>query len=311
MAIIKATAEQLIKITRDRAGVTDSDQDGTTDDDILDFINGEMFDNVIPGIMATNEKDYATTEVIPFVANKSRYHIPNRCMFDRVFDVKRQTADGQIYPLKLTMSQELDDIDVDDTDESPWGIYFEGRYMVTVPAIGSELDGGLRVTYCFRPGELTYASGCAQVQTVDLTTNTVVLNRAMPTDWSTANKFDIHSDFGGHDMKAWNLTATVAAGSTLTFSQKIDGTAMGNPVEVGDWVCLEGEAALTGLPQDMNIALVQAAVATISESAGDFDKRDRHLQNYERRMQRSGVILENQVRGVPYRSSLKRGIWTS
>ena len=117
---------------------------------------------------------------------------------------------------------------------------------------------------------------CRRVTSVNTTTKTVGTDTNLPTGWTTVNTFDIHSSKSGAEIKIWEASASAVGGSgtldKVTFSAAIDGSTFGTTaVEVGDWICLTGEAALPALPVDMHPLLVRAGAARIAEARGDFE----------------------------------------
>jgi hypothetical protein len=112
------------------------------------------------------------------------------------------------------------------------------------------------------------------VATVTPATKTITLTTAPPTAWTTTQKYDIHSEESGAEIKVWGSAITSIGGPTnsVVFSDSIDGTITGtHPVEVGDWICLQKECAILPLPYELQPLIIRAVSVRMAEAQGDAD----------------------------------------
>jgi hypothetical protein len=147
------------------------------DDEILDFANEEMQVSQVPDILQYHEEYLVTYEILPLVANQSRYAIPSRAVGMRLrnafwmdqqgnlFDMTRiSPADKAIFQSMLGTSQALAKF------------YIEGNDLIVAPGVSQSPTGYLVLYFFLRPNQLVDESrsatntGFQQTITVDNTT---------------------------------------------------------------------------------------------------------------------------------------------
>jgi len=280
------TTDDLIDSVRLRGGLNDNDASGTgqKDDDIILFLNEEM-NELVTLILEANENYLLVREKITPVANQSEYEINERAVFNKIKNVYYmsdsndtrqiiQPISTSAYPSSLT------------TVETPCYYDIVGNKIVFVPSIGSGPTGWYEITWTFRPGELVKTAEARQITAVNTSTGIVTLDSTVPSSWTTNNKFDIHSNTSGGNIRLWSLNATSVSGNTITFSDAIDGSTYGTfAPQVGDWVCLEGQAVIPALPAEMHPTLAQAATVRVMESLQNPEGIQVHTARLNRMLQ--------------------------
>lgn len=266
MSVSQYTAEELIEMIRTRGGFPDAATEGTTDTDLLSFLNAEAL--ALYGKIASCHEDYFTvTDRVAITAGKQKYRIPHRAMFGKVRDIG-SVLDGVPYKMEPTSRENVADYFSTDAASVPSGFYVESMYICFVPTLTAG-SGYIDIAYLFRPGQLVLSTDCRQIDSVDTTTGVVTLTSAAPTSWTTALKYDIHSSLSGAEPKNWSISTSAfnVARDEMTFTPSdLTGSTTGRfEAEEGDWLCLEEQAALPGLPRELHPILAHSVVCRVLE----------------------------------------------
>ena len=279
------TLQQLIADVRLRAGANSDNSSGTgmKDDDIALLINDEMDELVT--FVQQSQQDYLTviSKLTP-IANVSVYRIETRALYQQIKEVyyidnSNNTRTRLSYIDNSVLPASLDPCQV------PLFYLIRGSDIVFYPNL-STVSGYYEIWWSFKPNTLVKSTECRQVSNVNTTTKTITFSSSLPAGWTTNNKFDVHSKYSGAEIKQWNLSAATVAGSQIVFTDDIDTTVVGRKtIEIGDWVCLEEEAALPCLPVELHNVLVQAAVVRLAESRGDLEAQQAHESKLDRMLQ--------------------------
>ncbi len=296
------TANEIINAARQKAMLPDTDALGTTDQDLLDWVNEYLFDELIGRVLEVKEEYFIRSQRTTLAANTSRYRINPRAMFQKLRDLRHLNSDDvyqndllHLVPGKIGQLADA----ATGTATRPEAFYLEGNEIVLWPSMGGSPDGKLEQVFPFRPGEIVLIANCRKVLTVDSTTM-ITLDESKPTAWTTANIFDIHSPSSGAEVKAWDKGASTVTGSSITFTSVIDGTLSGEQaVAAGDYVCLAGEAALPGLPVEMHPILGQAAACAIAEALGDQSMLKVYVARLEKKVKVALDAMQPRVEGRP------------
>lgn len=259
------TASELVDILRDKANLGDIETEGTLDTDLLKIINDEALTRIYAAVMHCREDYFLVREKIALTTTKTKYRINHRAMQQKIRDIIYWDSTNVRCILEQIPRENRSGYSETSSTTVPSAYFFEGNHIVLVPDVGAQYTGYLEISFYFRPGELVDSSECRQITNV--TTGVITLDSSVPSAWTTAKSYDIHSEYSGAEIKTWSITPTLVAGTQMTFtSTDVDGSAFGRlPAEVGDWVCLEEEAALPGLPREWHPILAQAAVVSVLE----------------------------------------------
>ena len=271
---LQYTGDQILKRMRD-TGMFPGDSaaaEGTSDADLLEHVNDSLLGEMVEFVRRLREEFFIATERINLVSGTGRYRINARAMGNTVRDLYWRSGSGATASMEL-----LEQIDRSAipylggaSSSEPNSFYVEGNHIVLFPEDASA--GILEISFPFRPGQIQLQSDVRKVTLVDTETKTVTLDSAIPSTWTTSLRYDIHSKHSGAEIHEWDLTATTASGTGLTFDSEIDGTVFGrHAVEVDDYVCLSEEAALPGIPRECHPVLVMMAVGKTLMAMGDHD----------------------------------------
>ena len=267
---LQYTGDSLIKLIRDKGMLPDTGSTGTSDADILEHVNAAFIDDLFPFVVGLREEYFVVHEKIPVSGDQEKYRIPPRAGWNKLRDVYYQEGTSR-WPLDSLPREDIPNWGTSTTG-SPHSFYLEGNHIVLFPDL-SGASGDLNVAYYFRPGQVQLQEDVAKIINVDTSTKTITCD-TMPTSWTTATKYDVHSQYSGAEIHEWDLTAASVNTSerTIAFSEAIDGSTFGRfPVEVGDYVCIAEETALPGLPREAHPVLAQAALCRVLEALGDHE----------------------------------------
>lgn len=223
--------------------------------EILDVAYDVLLSEVTPYMISQREEYYVrkTTEAI--TASQAEYGFPTRALGQALREV-------QI--IKGTVVVDVDRIDLEEITSTAEGepneFYVMGNsiYLYPTPNVSQNT---LQMYYFFRPSKLVPVNECAYISAIDTGTNTLTVSA--PTDWTTADTFDLIQGRDGFKVRSFDLTASAVSTSSITLSELPSG------LQVGDYVALSGESCFPFLPTEGHQLLVYKTVAALLESIGD------------------------------------------
>lgn len=295
------TADEILLLARDIAKVPDTGATGSEDADLLRLANAYLQSVLAPAVLSVHEAYFDRAVRQALVASTSRYRIHSRAMLGKVTAVRYANSSGD-YDRVLTLiargkREHLRSLDLDAA--APTAYWLEGSYIMLYPDIGTNATGYLEQVVPMRPGDLVLSTAARVVASVDSTTQ-VTLSSAVPSGWSTASTFDIHSKYSGAELKCWDRAAGTVSGTTVEFSSAIDGTGAGEvAVEAGDYVCLAGECAVPAVPRELHSVLSQGLAVKLSESWGDIEAVKAHKVLLDESLRVVGSELKPRVSAQP------------
>jgi hypothetical protein len=304
------TSDDLVAEIRNLGMLPNTGSMGFEDEDILAHASAVLQSKIVPEIMRVREEYFVATTRIDLTDNQSYYRIPSRAIGNKLRDLFWIDSDGYRQRIDPILREELDDWNSTGV-EDPQKFYLEGNYVVLVPNLTTSPNGSLEVAFYFRPGDLVPTSSARTITNV--AGSVVTCDSDVPASWTTANTFDIHSYQSGGDIKCWDLTASavgpVGNEEKVTFTSAIDGSVHGTKVpEVGDWLCLAGEAAIPAIPRDFHPVLVRGTAMRIAEAAGDAQQVQIHSQLFQADLSIALSMLETRVEGRPPRIIGRRSV---
>ncbi len=300
MAANAWTTEQIILHARNKASVDDTGAAGYTDADILDYLYEEMTDEIVPELVEKKANYLLHKAKYALVADQAEYRFPARAVGQKLRDVRYLNADEeQGPPLSNYSDGTIDDRGHQQPSPEPHGFRARGSYIELFPT-PSGSSGFLVFDYYLRPGMLVKAARYRQVAGIVSTTQ-ITLDSAYPdTAWTTSDTFDVHSDASGADVKQLGVSVSTLSGTSVTFSAAIDGSVWGTKaIEVGDYMCLEDEAAIPALPRELHPALGRLGACALLEAMGDEAALKIQRAIYERKMKKLDSIISDRVEANP------------
>jgi hypothetical protein len=307
------TSGELITEVRRIGAFNDVGSEGKTDADILNALNTVMFDELVPSLIKYQE-DYLVKS-FDFTITNRLVPMPTRAIGNILRDVYFVSADSQNQYLSKINREDVPFYNTINSTAHPDGFYIEGDAIILVPSISS---GTLRISYFFRPGQLVDSDSYRTVSSVDSSTS-ITVDSTVPTGWTTATLFDVHSKNSGAENRYFDQAASTVSGTTITFTTAIDGSVQDTrAIAVGDYVVEAENAAVPALPRDMHPILAQAAAARMLESEGDTEMLELARQTLARQLRNMNHILESRVVGKSTKitnrnsfvsSQISRGGW--
>jgi hypothetical protein len=291
------TSDDLLEAVKNSGMIPEAQSTGCTDPDILDHLSAVLQSTIALELLKIREEYYVTTERI---AAATEVRIPHRAMGGKIRDLAYVEGSDRQY-LNAIPREDLPDYD---SPQGVEGYYLEGNYIKLVPP--ATVSGYLEIAYFMRPNDLVENTDARQVTVVS--GQTVTLASAIPDTWTTANTFDIHSQYSGAELKVWDATASVVGAvpltNQITFTTAISGTTYGtHAVAVGDWVCLAGESVVPALPRELHPVLVRGACLRLAEAFGDSQALQYHGVLFQSDLTRALKVFEGRVEGKPLRIS--------
>ena len=290
--------EELIESIRNIGMAPSTGSTGSRDADLLRHANEAFRTKILPEMIRIREEYFVSTIRIPLVAGTSKYRLPSRAVGNRVRDL--MFVDSSVSRNRIAPVGREEIFRWSSPSTSPERYYIEGNHIVLVPDTGMASSGWLEVSYYFRPGEVVISTSARQVTAVNAGTNMVTLASNVPFDWTSSLLFDVHSKYSGAEIHTFDAAASSVSGATITFTNEIAGATVGTkPIEVGDWVCKAGEAAIPAIPIEMHPVLARATAVRIAEANGDQQAVNIHAQLFKDDMHSALAMLENRIEGKP------------
>lgn len=284
------TSDELIISIRNLGCVPDTASPGAADIDLLLHADEALRNYLLPRLLNLRESYYVLRERRPVVSTQSWYRLPTRAAFDRLKGLwnVQGTDRSKIGPAK--------------DDDAGSGYVLEGNGVRILPEPSHGYSGSLEFAFYQRPGSLVLTEDARQVLTVDPVTRIVTFATAVPATWTSALKYDVHSEHSGAELKLWDQLATVPVGSSMTFTSAIDGSTFGSkPVEVGDWIVVAGKSAAPALPTELHGALSRQVAMHFAEASGDVQMVQTHAQVIEKYLKEVTAAMETRVESEPIR----------
>lgn len=306
------TTEQLINEVRNQFQSGDTGSLGTTDDDILTYLNKEMLLEVIPQIAKLREEFFIVTELITLTKdntiNDTHVKIPDRAIAQSLRDLMLFMGDPDSTRISLPRinREDLPAFEVvPGTGSEIRGFYIENYRIRVFPSVfnGQKLE----VAYMFRPSQLVKETGSStsvgyrNVTAVGSPTSLDVTTSGS-NPWVVGDLVDIHGPNSGAEMRVWDNRVAAVNGNTITLTDPIDGTDARKGrfvVEVGDYIATQEEAAIPMLPRELHVIVAQAAVVRMAEAIDDQEKYQMHLSQLNRQMKLMEFPMGKRVTGRP------------
>ena len=265
----------------------------TDDTALLAYADAVIQEEILPELIdifeefLVQEVQVAVSTGITNVVRQTKIRIPGRAYNTQVRGVSwRQSANENALDLEWI---NRNDKNVNQSFGRPTSIFIEGDFLV----VNGDTTGVLDIAFMFRPGELVTAENFRQVTAVDTVTGDVTLDSAQ-TDWTTANTFDIHSSLSSGQIANWDLTASAIVTNVITFTPTdIDGSIYGRrPVQVGDYVVLQGKAAQPMIPEGLHGTVALGTVLRIASSLNDTEEFGIIAREYQNSLRRQIRVLD-------------------
>lgn len=159
-----------------------------SDNEILAFVNEEMFVSMVPSILSYHEEFFVTrlleggTDKIELEANKSRYTIPTRAIGSRLRDLFLEDDQGNLKRMERINPDNKTIFDDDSSGSTSYinKYYLESTDIILVPDVGSSPTENLVFSYYLRPNQLVEETRAATIsnfsKTITVDNSTLAAN---------------------------------------------------------------------------------------------------------------------------------------
>lgn len=226
-----------------------------SDPDFLVLFNHQMRVEIIPMMQKLNEEYFLHYKDFE-ISSGASYRIPKRAIGSKLRDLKIIDSSGNYQGLTRLFEE--------DRVSNPSGYYITRN---SVELSGGYSSGTLRMSFFARPGTLVLTTACAQVQSIDAATNSVVVN-AVPSTFSTGSLVDIVQNDNPYDLLSIDTTITGISGTTINFA------SLPSDLVVNDWICRATESPVPQVPEELHPVLIQSSLCKTLSAKKDKAYRD-------------------------------------
>lgn len=290
------TSTGLIAQIKRRALIPTS-QNLFTSSDIIDMLNEELQNRIVPYIMNVREDYFLTYNEITQDGTQTEIDIPYDAIGNKINQITlyTSTTDDSFFATipRLTPSQ---------INDYFGGYYIEGNKIKLYPkAIAS---GKLRIYYYKRPSEIVASTRWGIVSTINTNTS-IVCSTNLPANITTGSEIDIVKNIQPWDTIK-ETTAGTVSGATVNLSDTSD-------ISVGYYVCSKDESPFAQIPQDTIPLLIQSVVVRMMEYMGDTNGLQAGLLTYaQMESDNRGLIsprVDAQPKKISVKNRLSRYLW--
>lgn len=226
--------------------------------DYLNILNDELLIQIVPLLNKLNEEYFLSYKDYPIVAGQDKYRIPTRAVGSSLRDVQLIDSTGGVKSL-LRLFEE----DKTSLTSGPQGYYIKGNQIIVSPKPVATDGSILRLVYFRRPSRFVLSTSCAQIQSIDTASKTVVVN-SLPSSMSTSTPIDFVQAESPYDILEMDYSISSISGTTLVFTSNLP-----DDLAVNDYISLAGQSCVAMIPDDLIPVLVQAALCSCLTSKKD------------------------------------------
>lgn len=271
----------------------------------------EIRSKMIPLICKNIEDFYTQFKDYNLIANQANYQIPTRAIASALRDVQIvQSADME----SRTPLERLAPEDLYSSVGGNYrfvvkknGFYLQGNQVIVYPAPQQTVNL-LRLSYYCRPNTLVDPTACAQVLSIDFSTNTVVLSASAPATFTTTSPLDAISSVSGfdwwfQDQTPASISMTTVANDTLTFS-----TTLPTNLAVGDYICPAGQSCVVQVPVELQPLLIQYVTVRVLSAQADAQALQAAIAELTKLEENALLLIAPRVVGKYQRCTNTRSI---
>lgn len=277
MAVKKHTTDEMVADVKRRASLP-TVQSLFTDQDIVDFLDEELHNTVVPLIMDVREEYFVATVNVPYVVGQEFYAIPERAIGTKLRDVVMYTdANGTVTNIPRWSREMIASRTRRADNQNTVAFYVQGNHIGLFPIPNQ--TGTMQFSYFLRPGHLVLEAECVYVLSKSYNAGTGIASLNTPDPTGTGiddtGVIDII-----HARAPFNtqIDLTVSAYDYANpFDQQVEMTqeqydevtpADGTYFFGGDWLSQAGTSPIAQVPLEGHYMIVQAATVKVLESMG-------------------------------------------
>ncbi len=245
-----------------------------SDDNLLTILTFEMTSKIYPLIDNQTEEYFVTLNDQPYVSTKTIYNLPSRAIGGKLRAVSFVDPNGnEIRIPRLRPEDIMSNVNATGLAINPalWGFYLQNNKVVLYL---SSVNGGtsnyqtVRLRYIRQPNQLVATSACGQV--TGISGNVVTVN-VVPATFTTTETYDMISNVPNFNALQDDAVCTNISGLNLTFTSLPKDQLGADTLQIGDWICLSGQAPVAQIPFTPGYdLLLQLSAAKCLEIHGDI-----------------------------------------
>jgi hypothetical protein len=316
------TTSGLLKSIKRRAMVPDN-QNTFTDQDFIDLLNEEMMIGIVPSVLQMKEEYFMFNEIVPLVADKSKYSVPERALASKL----RELCYRDTSSINNGNEYEMTQIAVDDrytglsngTGSSDFTgfrrFYMMGSDVVLHPSVGPNPTGALSFYYYLRPNSLVKDVNVATITSIDRNTGIIGLS-SLPSGYTlyeassnstVLSKFDFVKAKSPHNVLSIDnvLLNVNTTNKTITISSDL----IPKDLSVGDFMPIAGQTPIPNIPTELHMVLAQRVAQRVLEALGDTEGLNNASTKLTEMENKLTTMLDNRVEGSP-RKVVNRALMT-
>lgn len=307
------TTTSLLTSIKRRAMVADN-QNTFSDQDFIDLMNEEMMIGLVPSILQMKEEYFIFKTLVPLVANKNKYPVPERALANKVREVCYRDTTSKTLGNEYEMTR----VAIDDrytglgngtgvNDFSGFRrFYMLGSDLVIHPGVGASVTGSLAFYYYLRPNTLVKNANVASVVSINRTTGEIALS-SIPTGYSGEVEYDFIKAKSPHNILDIDISLTNLNVTTKTITLAV--ADIPEDLEVGDYVPLAGQTCVPNIPTELHMVLAQRAAQRVLEALGDTEGLANATAKINEMEGKLSTMMTNRVEGSP-RKVVNRAVMT-
>jgi hypothetical protein len=296
------TTSALLKSIKRRTMAPDN-QNTFTDQDYIDLLNEEMMIGLIPSILKAKEEYLIFKQLVPLVANKSKYPIPERALANKTREIAYRDTTNPLVGNEYEMTRiAIDDrynglgLGAADSSGSFRQFYLLGGDVVIHPGVGSSVTGALAFYYYLRPSTLVKDATVATITDIDRTAGTITLATA-PTGYTDSVLYDFTKAKSPHNIIDIDIPIVSINISTRTITLDLDNIPV--ELEVGDYMPLAGQTMVPNVPTELHMILAQRVAQRVMEALGDTEGLSNATAKVAEMEDKMSTMMTSRVEGAP------------
>lgn len=191
-------SETLIDSVKRRINIP-TNQNTFTDADILAFADEELALSLVPAIMSLHEDHLLYEQVSPLLPGQREYEIPYRAVGNKLYDLMFMDTNGNFLPMSQTTWSDEPSYNGAYTTNLIYAYYVRNNRIGLLPTFNGISSGSLRFMYYIRPSGLVPSANVAVINSIDLTTGTIIFDN-LPAAFNTTTLVDFYKFKSPHTI---------------------------------------------------------------------------------------------------------------
>jgi hypothetical protein len=245
-----------------------------TDSDLINFLNEELQNKIVPYIASIMEDYFLAEKSYLADGSTKEYLIPPDSIGSKIKSVSVWN-DG----IQLNQQPRLD---YNNLVSTVHGYYIFNNKIIFYPK--PIMSNTIKISYYKRPNNITDLYYKITAISSDSVSTTLTID-VDPTALSNGTSIDIVSKNSPFVINLnTNITSTTSATIVIPLTTLVN---------VGDYVSLEGSSAFPQIPQEIIPLLVQAVEVRIMESMGDYNAFQASAATYQQMAMDNMLLISN------------------